>query len=48
MGTAQYFTELVTELQLVHDFDRIHAVNIKDLVFMDETSPEVLKPIVKK
>ena len=46
MGPAEYLTTLTTELKLVHDFEHVLAVYMKDLVSLDGVSPEVKKIVI--
>lgn len=42
MGNAEYYRDLVRELCLVHDFDKIQSVNLKELFVLDGQPTEVL------
>ena len=42
LGVGAYETELVMELQLVHETTNIHAVNLKELVALNGDVTEVL------
>jgi len=42
MGNAEYYRDLVKELCLVHDFDSIHSVNLKELFVLDNQPTEIL------
>jgi len=42
MGSAEYYRDLVRELCLVHDFDNIRSVNLKELIVLDGQPTEVL------
>ena len=47
MGPSEYFDNLVMQLKLVHDFEHVFSVNMKDFLFKDEISPEVILSRVK-
>ena len=42
MGPASYMLRLVAELKLLHDFEEVFPVDIRDLVFRDGVPAEVL------
>ena len=41
MGTTEYFRDLVMELCLVHDVERIHGVDMQGLMNRNGESPQV-------
>ena len=41
MGLEPFFTDLVTELKLIHDMEKIVAVDIKSLLLLEDETPEV-------
>jgi len=42
MGSEPFFTDLVSEMKLVHDMEKIFAVDIKTLLLFEDETPEVL------
>ena len=41
MSNSTYFSDLINEQALVHNFDQIVACNLKDLLGKNDESPEV-------
>ena len=41
MGLEPFFTDLVNEMKLIHDMEKIFAVDVKTLLLLEEETPEV-------